>query len=266
LESPWSPWQGVANKTLTLGQDFDQVVLGISVGALPFITPELIAADATWNTMVSTVQSSPTQAMQLWMKPNLEQTGWKMASVVMDGYEDPFNTWADMSQTIDKETWPQNHLPFSIAYFCNNLVDPDPIPPFTDHDFPAREQLKVKSNALKWLNKNTGYIWPNISNDNGGLDWNQLVDLNNREGEERFDGQFWHAAINPSERYVLSVAGTNKTRITPDGSAFTNLFLTGDWVDNGFLNIGCVESTTVAGLKAAKAISGYPERIFYVKG
>ncbi|EAQ64526.1 hypothetical protein MED121_21285 [Marinomonas sp. MED121] len=266
LESPWSPWQGVGTKSLQLGQDFDSVVLGISVGALPYITPELMAASPQWNTMVNSVQSSQTQAMQLWMKPNLEQTGWKMASVVMDGYQDPFNTWADMSQTLDKETWPQNHLPFSIAYFCNNFIDADPIPPFSDHDFPAREQLRVKNNAIKWLNENTGYIWPNISTQEGGLDWSQLVDLNNQEGVNRFDGQFWHGAINPSERYVLSVAGTNKNRITPDGSDFSNLFLTGDWVDNRFLNIGCVESTTVAGLKASKAISGYPERIFYVKG
>lgn len=266
LESPWSPWEGVGTKNLLVDQDFDQVVLGISVGALPYITTELMASSEQWNKMVSTVQSSQTQAMQLWMKPNLEQTGWKMASVVMDGYQDPFNTWADMSQTIDKETWPQNHLPFSIAYFCNNLIDADPIPPFSDHTFPEREQLKVKNNAIKWLNENTGYIWPNISTEQGGLDWDQLVDLNNQQGEDRFDGQFWHAAINPSERYVLSVAGTNKNRITPDGSEFSNLFLTGDWVDNGFLNIGCVESTTVAGLKASQAISGYPERIFYVKG
>ena len=43
-----------------------------------------------------------------------------------------------------------------------------------------------------------------------------------------------------------------------------NLYLTGDWIDNGFLNIGCVESTVVAGFTASRAISGYPERIFYL--
>ncbi|NQY64964.1 MAG: hypothetical protein HRT38_14780 [Alteromonadaceae bacterium] len=264
LESPWSPWQPVATRTLKQGIDFDLVVLGISVGALKYITPELMDASQPWKDMVENVQSSPTQAMQLWMKPNLEQTGWKMASPVLDGYEDPFNTWADMTQTLDKETWPQNHLPYSIAYFCNNLDEPAQIPEFSDHEYPAREHERVKQNAIKWLNKNTGYIWPNISNDDGGLQWDQLVDLQDGEGEARINGQYWHAAINPSERYVLSVAGSADYRLKTNGTAYSNLFITGDWIDNEFLNIGCVESTVVAGFQASRAISGYPERIFYV--
>jgi len=270
LESPWSPWQPVAAKTLKCGVDFDQVILGISIGALPYITPELAAASPSWSDMLKYVQSSQTQAMQLWLKPNLEETGWKLASPVMDAYEDPFNTWADMSQTLPRESWPENHLPGSVAYFCNNLDEPRQIPPFSDHDFPAREHLRVKENAINWLSKHTGHLWPYISNSDGGLQWQQLVDLNDNSasgiiGVKRFDSQYWHAAINPSERYVLSVATTNDYRIAADKTDFSNLIITGDWTDNGFLNIGCVESTVVAGFRASRAICGYPEKIFYLK-
>jgi hypothetical protein len=33
------------------------------------------------------------------------------------------------------------------------------------------------------------------------------------------------------------------------------LYITGDWIDNGF-NAGCIEATVMAGLQTARAISG----------
>jgi uncharacterized protein with NAD-binding domain and iron-sulfur cluster len=64
----------------------------------------------------------------------------------------------------------------------------------------------------------------------------------------------------PSERYVLSVPGSSKHRLPAhDPEEFTNLYLAGDWTENGF-NLGCVEAATMSGLQAANAISGYPNR------
>ena len=44
LESYWTPWQNVDKITLTKGDDFDIVLLGISIAALPSICGELLHA------------------------------------------------------------------------------------------------------------------------------------------------------------------------------------------------------------------------------
>lgn len=258
LESSWSPWQPVAKKTLKLGADFDQVVLGISVAALPYISAELSDANPAWKTMLAQASTSQTQAMQLWLNINLEETGWPLASPILDAYGEPFNTWAAMDQTLDKENWPQNALPYGIAYFCNNMKDAQPIPPFTDYSFPASQKQRVKDSARAWLKHYTGHLWPYATQQDNkqALDWSKLVDMQNRDGEARLDGQYFRANIDPTERYVCNAANTNQYRLKAGGSGFTNLYLTGDWVDNGSLNLGCVESTVIAGLQAASALTG----------
>ena len=257
LESPWSPWKPVGTKTLKLGEDFDEVVLGISVAALPYITQELIDANERWATMLEKSNTSQTQAMQLWINNTLEETGWPYASPILDAYADPFNTWAVMDQTLDKENWPQDQLPFSIAYFCNNLEDADPIPPFSDHEFPATQKERVFNSAEEWLSKYTGHLWPWATVEDGkGLDYSLLVDLANREGVERLRAQYFRANIAPTERYVTNAANTNQYRLKPGDSGFDNLKIAGDWTDNGNLNLGNVESTMISGLLAAEAVTG----------
>ncbi|HVG49912.1 MAG TPA: NAD(P)-binding protein, partial [Rubellimicrobium sp.] len=53
LESSWTDWQPVEKLTLRRGQDFDEVILGIPVGALPSIASELLEASAAWKRMVT---------------------------------------------------------------------------------------------------------------------------------------------------------------------------------------------------------------------
>lgn len=264
LESSWTPWKPVGFKTLKLGQDFDYVVLGISVAALPYITQELMAANERWKIMLDKASTTQTQAMQLWMNVNLEETGWPLPSPVLDAYAEPFNTWAAMDQTLDKECWPQDALPFSIAYFCDNMRDADPIPPFSDHTFPARELERVKADAKEWLERHAGHLWPFATQENGErLDWSKLVDMQGRIGAARLEGQYFRANIEPTERYVCNAKNTNQYRLKTDASGFVNLYLTGDWIDNGSLNLGCVESTVISGLQAARALTGYPLKIRY---
>ncbi|QZA76780.1 NAD(P)-binding protein [Deefgea tanakiae] len=264
LESAWSPWPAVAKKTLQLGQDFDLVVLGISVAALPFITEELSQANPAWQAMLNNAATTQTQAMQLWLNINLEETGWPLASPILDAYGEPFNTWAAMDQTLDKENWPLNQQPFGIAYFCNNMKDAEPIPPFSDHSFPAQQEERVKQSAKQWLMQYIGHLWPYATQANDkSLDWSKLVDLENRQGEARLDGQYFRANIDPTERYVCNAANTNQYRLKVDQSGFRNLYLAGDWVNNEALNLGCVESTVISGLQAARALSGYPLTIHH---
>ena len=76
-----------------------------------------------------------------------------------------------------------------------------------------------------------------------------------RAGKARFDAQYWRVNINPSDRYVLSVAGSVSKRMTAGGSGVDSLYLAGDWVRTG-INAGCVEASVMAGRAAAGAIRG----------
>lgn len=76
-------------------------------------------------------------------------------------------------------------------------------------------------------------------------------------GEKRFDSQYWIANVDPSERYVLSVPGSQKFRISPLDNSYDNLTVAGDWTACG-LDTGCVESAFISGRLAAHAISGQP--------
>jgi uncharacterized protein with NAD-binding domain and iron-sulfur cluster len=56
--------------------------------------------------------------------------------------------------------------------------------------------------------------------------------------------------------YVMSFTGSSASRLKTDQtSSFGNLYITGDWIDNGF-NAGCIEATVMSGLQTARAISG----------
>jgi uncharacterized protein with NAD-binding domain and iron-sulfur cluster len=66
-----------------------------------------------------------------------------------------------------------------------------------------------------------------------------------------------HVSINidPSDRYVQSIPGTDRYRLRPDESGYDNLVLAGDWTDSG-MNAGCIESSVLSGLQAANALLG----------
>lgn len=255
LESLWTPWKDVESITLEAGKDFDEVVLGISLGSMPYICQELITANERWKTMVDKVETVRTMAMQLWLNADLKALGWTHKSPVMCGYVDPLNTWADMDQLIDREDWPGDLHLKNIAYFCGPMQGG--IPPEEDRDAPATAHKEVKQASLDFLKHSTGHLWPDAASDGSQLNWDLLVDPSASTGENRFDSQYWCANIDPSERYVLSVAGTTQYRMKTDESGFSNLYLVGDWIDNEF-NAGCIEATVMSGMQASNAISGYP--------
>jgi uncharacterized protein with NAD-binding domain and iron-sulfur cluster len=74
---------------------------------------------------------------------------------------------------------------------------------------------------------------------------------------ERLASQFWRANVDPSERYVQSLPGTDRYRLRTDQTGYQNLYLVGDWIDTSF-NVGCVEAAVMSGLLASHAISGRP--------
>ncbi len=260
LESAWMPWENREEIMLKAGDDFDTVVLGISLGALKFICPELIAAQERWQLMLEKVKTIQTQALQVWLKPDIAQLGWNMPSPIVDAYVHPLNTWADMSHLNQVEDWTPEHFPGNIAYFCGPLEDAPEIPATQAYDFPEQQGNRVKATAKQWFENNIPTLWPKIMDAKNNLNWQLLIDPQHRQGEKRFDAQFWKSNIEPSDRYVLSVKGSTKYRLRSDQSGFENLFLAGDWTLNNF-NLGCIEATVISGMHVSQAISGYPTKI-----
>lgn len=257
LESMWTPWiDRETPVTLESGHDFDQIVFGISLGSVPYVAKELVAASDRWQRMVKNVETVRTQAVQLWMAKDIQDLGWKLPSAVADCYQEPLNTWADMSHLLPREEWGSAQAPQSLTYFCAPMVGG--IPAIDDRGAPARELAKVRASAEEWLAQYGAKLWPQASGPGGaGFDWNTLYDRGDGTGTARLDQQFWRANIDPSERYVLSVPGSTEHRLHANQPDFTNLFVTGDWTYCG-VNAGCVEGTVISGMLTAQALTGSP--------
>ncbi len=105
FESDWDS-SCAAKKTLKVGRDFDFVVLGIGIGAVPRTCAEILQRDERWRAMVEHVKTVETQAFQVWLKETVQALGWDGPPVTLSGYVHPFNTWADMRQTLPMEEWP----------------------------------------------------------------------------------------------------------------------------------------------------------------
>lgn len=255
LESMWTPWRARETpRVLEDGRDFDLVVFGLSIASIPYVAGELMQASERWRLTVERVETVRTQAVQLWFKPDAAGLGWALPSAVSDAYPEPLDTWADMSHLLPREGWAGADAPRQLTYFCAPM--PGGVPALDDQDAPGREAGRVKANAIDWLQRWAGVIWPQAVRD-GAFDWSLLVAPEGRQGEARFDAQFWRANIDPSERYVLSVPGSTAWRLKADERDFDNLVVTGDWTYSG-VNAGCVEGTVISGLLSARAIEGRP--------
>jgi uncharacterized protein with NAD-binding domain and iron-sulfur cluster len=173
------------------------------------------------------------------------------AAPLLGGYLQPFNTWSDMSQVLPREAWPPEREVRSVSYFCGQMPDDPNEPPPSDHAYPRTQRELVQATTERWLDQAGQVLWPNAGDPRSpfGLAADLLV------------SRFFRANIDPSERYVLSLAGTTASRPPAHGPDFANLFLAGDWTRNPVLNAGCVESTIAAGMAAARAISGFPKTI-----
>jgi len=260
FESHWDR-RKVDTLTLRVVDDFDFVVFGASVGAVPYTCKEILARDARWRDMVRHVKTVASQALQLWMNEDMRQLGWASDSLTMSGFVKPFDTWADMEHLIAEESWSPE--PKAIAYFCNVLADPPVEPDRSDTGYPARREEEVRRNAVHFLHRDIGHFWPKAV-DKQGFRWDILVDHAEAAGqgrrlvgEARIASQYCRANVNPTDRYVLALPGTLKYRISPLDNTYDNLTIAGDWTDCGF-NEGCVEAAIMSGRLAAHAISQHP--------
>ncbi|HVO25453.1 MAG TPA: NAD(P)-binding protein [Candidatus Margulisiibacteriota bacterium] len=260
FESHWDR-RKLRTQTLRVTDDFDFVVLGVSLGAIPHVCKEIVARDPRWRAMVDHVKTVATQAFQIWLSADMKDLGWTDAPIVVCGFTDPFDTWADMRHLLSHERWPQQ--PQSLAYFCNVLPEPDGSGQRADSQYPALLHEQVRRSAMRFLNRDIVNLWPQAVGASGAFRWDLLVDPKAphgpapRDADAQFASQYWRANINPSDRYALSLPGSSAYRISPLDATYDNLTIAGDWTDCGF-NAGCVEAAVISGRLAAHAIAQSP--------
>ena len=257
FESFWDR-NRAGTKTLDVGEDFDFVVLGVGVGAIPYVCAEIVDSDERWRDMVQHVTSVPTQAFQVWLSDDLESLGWHGPGPTLSAFAKPFDTWSDMTHLVDEESF--SPAPGSIAYFCSVMPD-EGIADRDDVSFPERCHEKVRRSAIDYLNTNVRHLWPDAVDDEGAFRWELLVTPDadtTTAGESRFGTQYWTANVNPSDRYTLALPGSLQYRISPLDNTYDNLTIAGDWTDCGF-NEGCVEAAVMSGRLAAHALCEKPK-------
>lgn len=248
LEAYGADWKDVAELSLKRGEDFDHVVFGLSIGAVPHVCSQVLQQKERWREMVEHVKVVRTQAAQLWLSKNIADMGWPPAidgrcyseRAVFGAYVEPLDTWADMSQLIPVEAWdvPVNN----IAYFCGCM---------SDATAPTTASPRALTREL--LQQHMHLVWPRAATPGAfRYDWLAVNEPGaTLTGEERFERQYFKVNTEPTETYVLSVSGSTKYRLDPADCGYANLSLAGDWVANGFA-LGCVESAVLGAMKGIR--------------
>ena len=252
LESRHGGWPAVGPVTLRAGADYDLLVLGVSLESAREVCADFAGALPAWRTMFDAMRSVQTVSAQLWMTATLQQLGWTHGAVPIDAGPEPLDVWADRSDLLQREGWGSD-APHSLQYLCGPLDESwtaglPPGPAFA---------LAGKAAALRttrqWLEQNAGALWP-ASVVRGAFDWNTLYAPIKAGGAARLESQVVRANFEPSERYVLSVAGSTASRLKAGGSGLANLILAGDWTHSDW-NAGCIEAAVASGTNAAAAVA-----------
>jgi len=266
FESHWCDWPEAGEETLELGDGFDKVVLALSLGAFKQLNPadrslaeDLASVNPSFSAMTKQIGLIPTQALQIWCDADLDGLGWKLNPPATVAGPEALSVWADMSHTLRYESWPDPR-PKSVEYFCGVYRTDLFTKPSTETQVPKAASSDVKAQALAYLQRYAYTFLPALGSDKGVLQWNLLHDPTGGSGAARFDRQYWRANVSPNECCPGSAAGATLHRLRAGESGFKNLYLAGCWVRTG-LNTTCIEGAVMAGMQAARAVSGISQNI-----
>jgi uncharacterized protein with NAD-binding domain and iron-sulfur cluster len=251
LESFGCTWPDAEQRVLQRGVDFDVAVLAMPVDMIRIVSPRLIAAAPALERMVTNLRTTATVALQLWLREDEPTLGWGRPGMTVSAFERPLSTWASMPQLIAVEDWPEAAKPGSIAYFCGAIDAAWP----PDRPWPEYVQQhldEAHETAARFMEHDLRHLLPGVRGVNG-FRWDLLCGWDGSSAP--LSSQFVRVNVDPSDRYVMCVPGSDQHRLRSDESGFDNLFLAGDWTDNG-INAGCIEAAVLSGLQAANAILG----------
>lgn len=248
---------------------FHVVVCALPLGVIEDVLEDTSAgplrdAPGPWREMFQQVRSTESQAIRMWFNVPIRALGWRHEPPILSGATWPHSTWEDNSQAIDIQNFPPHQQPKTIATLFGPLATGrSNIRTPQHHD---AQVAVARKNARDFLEAAMPELWPEMRcTDHSpaqvkldwrkGVDWTKFIDLDDGEGEARFDFQLVSANVGPNESYVLAWPGTLRYRMRPDESGYRNLFLAGDWTRNG-IEAGTVEGAVMSGIKAARAITG----------
>jgi hypothetical protein len=97
---------GLKTMVLEAGEDFDELVLGIPVGALPPLCEELAAANSRFKDMLEHSDTVMTEGIQLWLMHRATELGWPYEPAIATSYVTRADTYSNMSQLLPREAWP----------------------------------------------------------------------------------------------------------------------------------------------------------------
>jgi hypothetical protein len=263
VECPFFDPPDASPKPVVAGRDFDFCVLAMGVGAVQPVMQAALdsateAAKTRWANMFAHVRTMPTQAAQVWMTDSLTQLRWPASPPTLAGLDAAFDTWADMSQTIPTEHWPEPPSgPQSVAYFCGALPEAVNAKGTLDDEKHFRDPSTVafwgNGRTSGFFQKTMLRVLPGLAGAPGTLDPKKIVGGIGPDSQ----GLFVKVNVYPSDRYTLTRPGSSRHRISPLDVEFSNLTIAGDWTQCGF-NGGCVEAAVISGKLAAHALSAWP--------
>ena len=254
LESYFGVRDDAEVRVLRRGVDFDRVILAVSLGMMEVVAKELIADRPEWREMTTNVRTIATQGLQIWLRPDHSALGMAAPAITTSGYIPPIDTFSSMPQTLWAEDWPADDRPQSVGYFCG-AMDAEWPTAMNHADYVAVCRRRARAEALHFLENRVAVHMPGAVTEEG-FAWHLLAGANGHRDGAALDTQYLSVNVDPSDRYVLSVPGSDKFRLRPDESGYDNLVLAGDWTDSG-LNSGCIESAVLSGLQAANVILGH---------
>jgi uncharacterized protein with NAD-binding domain and iron-sulfur cluster len=252
---------GASEFVLMRGQDFDRVVLAIPPAAQETLCRQLRWRSPAYAAMAAHSASVMTQAGQVWTRSSLHDMGSPFGGpAIATSFVEPVDTYCDMSHLLDREDWGADP-PLGVAYFCGVMADqPDQ----------ATADREVAASIEALLHDYATVLWPEAADDNGAFDWSHLhAPGRGATPTERLAAQYLRANTVPTERYVLTPAGSTVHRMASDALVKAdstgpdhcpNLVLAGDWTLNG-VNGGCVEAATMSGMQAARTLCGTPAHV-----
>lgn len=267
LESPWSGWEGVGEKVLKLGTDFDHCILGIPVSVFPAIAKQLTdtrsPSHATqWANMVAGMKVIQTISAQLWFRRPMNTLTTNPYGM-LTSYALPEPSMGDFTHLLEWEPWAkEDDGPRSLAYHTGSLVAITPAQgyPNVGPGYPAEELGRWETMFADWLKENYAGMYNQVESYENMLD--VLAAPGEKTGEERLSHQYFNISVHPSDHYVLSQPEGMPLRLGQAESYVQGLFLCGDWTRTD-LNCGCVEASTQSGMLASRVLSNEPRYIWH---
>ncbi len=264
FESPWSPVTPVRREVLRDGVDFDEVVLGICLGAFkklnddPTLADELSAASPRFEAMTESFSLLPSLALQVWSPRSLSELGWTLPRPASVAGVEPLDIWADMTPTLRYE--PPDAGARSVHYLTGVYASEAFRQPRRAHGTQHAADADVRRLCERWLASQGPRMWPLAVTADGRFDWDVLRADAAVRGPARLQAQVVRANVSPAECCVVSAAGQTQHRLKAGASGFDNLTLAGTWIDTGF-NTECIEAAVMSGMQAARALCGTPQRV-----